>query len=443
MKEEKASSEWKTKETVGEWLSRKLEEAFRKLPSDVKITNPIQWLAETSNINIATIYRLKKSENYYISRDSIRERLAYKKNRDGTESKILGYYGYPPTKNNTEQEMEKITRKKILDIEEIFENLNVCYGDIPCQLCNPSENELVSPEHTWSDKTFVNEYAQAKRSVIKTDEKTIFYLYISSQSNRYFGAISKELEREHFEVPLYICRNCFHENKKYFIMPISSIIHVIQEKYSLDLTTVAKDLGVDKSTVYMLLNDNIFFVKKSLIAKIFSLLFYGTTAADVSPAARVYAMSIRQVVNNFLLKSARLDCSVDLGKELCKELGLETPEVIDKLLNKEKSKVIEKHKYLAVQFIHAYCWSYSFDENKIEMDVTINYFALHRLHKELILFKQRFNLTLCDKSRGIVYNLEIAGFNNIVCFFTQEIASLQLLVDTKDINLEFYRDQLK
>lgn len=384
-------NDWNINESVGQWLTRRLKEVYDKIPLEKKRTHsiiipPPEWLSNETNINIDTIYELKRSKEFSLQ-EQTRERLAYKKiSREGEKGKVLGYYGYPPidrSENCNLESLEKRTEQIKNDFKSTIDLLS--RSELECQFC---KNET---------KSFLYNSACKKSS----DDNESFTLFASSHQDKDYGAINAHGGRG-FEVEFTACKRCLTRKDiiTMFTTPLSILIERIEQKNELSINKIAKIFKVSPSTISRVKKGEFTTLREELIRKIYTLWFYGSSHRKSTDSEKIYEKSILEFVD---IELGRGDIDEYIGIfETILQMSLGDLDLFSKFPEELKGGEAKIEQFELTK--------YTFDQNSITMFFTLDlsmekndgypYFETNGCNGSRDL-----KFVLCDKEQNLVYEI--------------------------------------
>lgn len=269
---------WHPKQSLGEWL----EERFKKTgwtPYELTKSTDNMRHVESALVSPATVYRMSKSKDFFIATPDVRENIAWKKTEE-TIYKFLGYYGYPPTKSESDpknpfaiDEQDKLAWMS----EHYWDALKYCdrVTNTHCYLCSmscydydeanslsnydldellPDIDELYKARSSTftKDKDFeylwdLNEYElQQDLLGLELRGEEFFRIFLSSHKTKQFGAIRGTLEK-HFEAEIHLCLSCAKRYERVLLLPVADLVEEITEVHRLDQRAIAYEIGLNRS----------------------------------------------------------------------------------------------------------------------------------------------------------------------------------------------------
>jgi transcriptional regulator with XRE-family HTH domain len=244
--------EWKINESVWDWIVRK---------TDINPTKKgIEKLANELFIGEATLYRLKKSKQHSLNRESQRSLLSKHviKAKGFDEQFKLGYYGYPPDSVYIDepqviQSQKDINNRITSDFLKIVELAGYKKNQI-CQFCDPVNYELMTDENATT--------------------KECTSIFLSTHRFKQYGAAAIR-KGKGFELHISLCNKCLKKNDEIILIPVSSLIKKIINRFNLKQPQVAHELGVTQGVISRLLYDKAAFIDPELLTKIYGLYTIG------------------------------------------------------------------------------------------------------------------------------------------------------------------------
>lgn len=299
MSKNELNSTWFFGETVGTWLSRRLQEVFNELPNEQKISQKTgnlisqkEWLSNKSRVVISTVNSLEKSEERHIKREHVRDQLA----------KVLGYYGYHKYILNNES--EEYNKNIWNNITRDFRNLinKLPKSDSNCPFCLADTNYFLGIE------------GQTKRG----RKKPVKTIYITTYNFKQFGAAQGTRDQGCFELEIVICEDCLKTHEAVFTTPVSKTIKSLSVKFkelNMSYKMVADIIGADESTISRIATGKTSKLQPDLLKKIIGLWSIGNLKPNILPQNYLYKEYMVKAVE-YVLGEARLDellpCNYDL-----------------------------------------------------------------------------------------------------------------------------------
>ena len=256
---------WEPGESLGEWIKRRLKEK--------------QWnvkdLAENTSLGLVTIYRMLKSEEFYIARSNTREALAWNR-RTGLEN--LGYFGYPPIQVPDKELNNGLAlnpeEKEELIHDDFASTIQKCdYVRQPCIFCQLAPEsfaeECESEEfHFMTDPEIVKPLTSADvYPGIHLGISSLFFdkdfflvehnglgeihpnevskrVFVSTNTFKKYGVI-RESYAKTFELALDVCRECIRQHWHVFTLSVPELVRTIMYLYNLNQDQLATYIGFD------------------------------------------------------------------------------------------------------------------------------------------------------------------------------------------------------
>ncbi|MDP5032375.1 helix-turn-helix transcriptional regulator, partial [Paraglaciecola sp.] len=170
----------------------------------------------------------------------------------------LGYYGYPPDTVYIDgpqviQSQKDINHRITSDFLKIIELAGYKKNQL-CQFCDPINYDLMTDENA------------------STKECTSIFL--STHRFKQYGAAAIK-KGKGFELHISLCNKCLKKNDEIFLIPVSSLIKKIINRFNLKQPQVAHELGVTQGVISRLLYDKAAFIDPELLTKIYGLYTIG------------------------------------------------------------------------------------------------------------------------------------------------------------------------
>lgn len=240
---------WRINESVWSWLIRR---------TNIRVTKAnIKQLADELFVGEATLHRLKKTKQHSINRESLRDQLSrYLIKIPGANDKqLLGYYGYPPgtkyvedTNSTLSPIQQNINSRLRSDFEKIKSIADI--NEDTCDFCQPISYHLTPDE--------------------RAPKIECISIFLSTHRYKQYGAASRQ-KGKGFELEIKLCKICLKKHSKVFLIPVSSLIKKILNKYNLKQPQLALELGVTQGVISRILHDKAVFINPILLKKIYGL----------------------------------------------------------------------------------------------------------------------------------------------------------------------------
>lgn len=281
--EKRMHEDWSPNENLGDWIRRRFEETGWNASSltyrDYQDADSLDKKPIASTASPATVYRMLQSKEFFMHSSDVRDAIAWNKL---TNTKFLGYFGYPPLQEDAEPHnpysITKVEMHMRMHSDFLATLLHECGPAIDeCYFCKPKAKYFKN-EKDWCDQKS-NEYiAKQKQSkeILPYDdvERTIF---LSTHKTKQYGAIKASWCKT-FDVELQICLGCAIKYSEVLLMPVSDLVKAIIDKHGINQKIISEELSLDngQGLISKLQGRRIEFVNPLVVKKLIGLWLLGT-----------------------------------------------------------------------------------------------------------------------------------------------------------------------
>jgi DNA-binding XRE family transcriptional regulator len=287
--------DWSYKETVADWLNKQLNRktpkwTIERLTRKEYPKDKHEGVNAEANVGAATLYKLKKDENYFISNTKLRDALAF---NNRSRKTYLGFYGYPPIQRAENDPPGSITEQELFDwkVDDLYNVFQDCENaDIDCYFCgSPNPDDFIRADFENVEEGIVrgSPHPLIDKNMSRYPSENVRELWVTSHCLKQYGPVREQAEK-HFAARLYICELCCVsiEIQLLLVNPISYLIKEIRNTYSLSQTMLAKELGIAQSRLSKMENDEVEFIDPLIVKKLYGIFLLRTLTKDSKSFSR-------------------------------------------------------------------------------------------------------------------------------------------------------------